>query len=385
MKRNPIAYLIAMMSLCFVPFLYAQEKGSGVIYGEAKIEEGGISNAKQMALRDAFRNLVKEKVESILGSRALEKKEASILEEKIYSKAESFIVRYQVVSETQEEGKLKVGIEAMVSEPVLIRALQREGLLATTKPLIAIAIKEEFVSGTSKVEGWKSVVEAELRHYLESAGYPLVGLISGATVMGFFSSDSALRLEAYRSFSAGSKANFLLVGNAKAQSLGKQKDSETFLANAELNLELVKLGEEPSSIENFSIRQQGQGIDHRSSLENSLFQATKQILPEIIYALENAQQETKPGQKDLNKVVVVGLKSYQQYLEVLDSFKNLSGVNFLELWGFSPGEVRFLVGYSGNSSSLADSLSKLEFPEFVLKTKEVEEKTIIMEAMYKTN
>jgi hypothetical protein len=354
-----------------------------VIEGRAPVREDSVSRARAKALEDAFRKKLKQEVARMLPASVLEGDSAE-LETEIYSKKREFISRYIIANEYRDDDEYVVEAEVFVSGEAIRNALISKGFIKKKElgPIFLMVTQDREGKPSTWWEskpgekGVPSVPEAVLAKTLKEHGYTLVEPIPAQPrpdIKKLISNPKSL--ETLGELTELFGASIYIQGNAKAVPVERKADTDTLVSEARLEVSLIDPRDQ-RLIARFSAQSHAEADTAANAGVVAVEQAARSTAPEILARLERFRPQAPALDKGKIKVSMSNLYSYKIYKHLEESIPGIPGVQDMELWGFSPGKVMFLVQYSGESLAFANSLAREEFGEFKLNILELDENRI---------
>jgi hypothetical protein len=343
------------------------------VRGRAPVEDDKVAAARANALEDAFQNKVKEEVAQILPPSVLEM-ESQSLEEKIYTRSREFISRYSIVKEYRDQEEYVIEARISLSDETLRKALLSQGFLEKKHvgPIFLVVLENcqgkysTWWASPAGTAGQPSVAEAYLAKRLKDQGYTLIEPIpsqarpdQGKLIAHPCETDTL------RQIAEISGAGICICACAKSVPVERKADTRAIVSEARIDLSLINL-ESQESLARFSAQARAEADTVQNADSLALEEVARSILPELLGRLEEYRPETRTADQDQLEVTISSLYSYKLYKTMHQTLARVPGVGSLELWGFSPGKVRFLVQYQGEPLAFANSLARKDFGEFQL-------------------
>lgn len=154
MKRQQLIQAIVFILVLFSMTLlaYAQEPVWVMAKGAASTAKVPRGEARTLAIQDAQRNAVEQAIGTMLSSETLVEN-FILIKDKILTRVEGYVKKYELTEEKIEEGEYRVTIRAQVEQTSLaddIRALAHI-LPRMNYPTIVIAMKQQTLSKNAEV------------------------------------------------------------------------------------------------------------------------------------------------------------------------------------------------------------------------------------------
>ncbi|GEM_PF-6751904 len=372
--RTILLKAILVLGILFAFSVRAQEEiNPELVNGRAPIKDGKVATARAEALEDAFQNKVKEKVAQILTPSVLEL-EAPVLDEKIYARSREFISRYIILKEFRDRDEYVISAQIFLSDQALRKALLSEGFLEKRDvgPVFLMVLENHqgkystWWASPAGTAGQPSVGEAYLAKRLKDQGYTLVEPIpSQARPDQSKLIAQTCSIETLRQIAELSGASICICARAKSVPVERKADTGAIVSEARLDLSLINL-QSLESLARFSAQARAEANNVQNADGLALEEAARSVLPELLGKLDEYHPETRTADQDRLEVIIANLYSYKLYKTLHQALAHLPGVGSLELWGFSPGKVKFLVQYQGEPLAFSNSLARKDFGEFQL-------------------
>ena len=167
-----IVMMLLLLSVVAGQAVADQSGGAVEVEGLATIVGGRKDQAREAALKNAFRRAVEQVVGVAIDSKTVVK-DSELLNDKIYAKSHGFIKTYRILDERPEGDTYRITVLASVSRYKLEQGLDDAGLLIKNlgKPRVAIVVMERNGEGSAVPGG---VVESYLVASYAKRGYALV-------------------------------------------------------------------------------------------------------------------------------------------------------------------------------------------------------------------
>lgn len=222
--RGFFVFLFVICNL-FV-FLHAQEPAvkEVIVTGVGSILQNDIAHARDDAIEDALRRAVEDVMDLLLSSETLVEN-FQLVEDRIFTKTQGYIQRYEVVREGKRDGQLyEVQVKALVKLSELQNDLEAITTLLRRKkmPRIMVMIEEKNMGESSSpyhlVEAQLNTAESTLMEKFMAKGFRLVDPQIVARNLNLQKATAILGGDVQLASAFGKKvgAEVILVGKAMA-------------------------------------------------------------------------------------------------------------------------------------------------------------------------
>ncbi len=341
---------------------------------ERVVEVEGISAvSKADAIRQAQRAAVEQGVGVYIHSES-ETQNYVLQKEKILARAQGYVTRFTVLSESQSEGNYIAKIKATVSldkikdDLIAMKIL----LISMDRPKLMILVEEDYLD-MSKPD--MRIAETELNAMLQAKGFELVDKSQLEQAKNQDKARQALagNLQAASSLGMAFGAQYVVLGKAVAQDIGEAIPG-TGMRSLQSSLQL-KVVQSQSGLLLGSVVKNGVAA-HVSPLTGATLALKEVVKNAVNDYLVNAVTES--FQDYLNngaplKLYVNNVKAFNQYKEVVAGIEGMQSVASAkkEGWNKTSGLLVLDLRYKGTSEELAGVLdghklggSKLEVTDF---------------------
>ncbi len=390
------------LALC-VQGAWAAEPQAVEATGEAAIVEKNRPLAKDRAIEDALRNAVSQACGTLVSSET-EVKNSQLVSDKILAQAKGYVTQYDVVSEKEERGVVKVAIRAKVSSEHLEKDLAAIGVTLRRKgmPRLAVLIAEQRIDQVKPAAWWgqqgagkgaaagalrldQRLVENALIEQWTQSGFTFIDLesLSGKVQSaGIVSAD--LSADQVRQLGNLTDADVVIVGTAisthkaaVADLVGDKSVQQVACAatvNARVfnadNGEILTAGD--ASKDTFN-------LDALSCGRDALLAAAKELAP-ALQAKLLAKWNAQLGSASRVKMTVTGLDS----LSTLNELKALlsgrvRGVQGVDQKSYKAGRAELDVRLAGAADAFATELDGKPVKKLKLKVNGVTANTVDVE------
>ncbi len=225
-----LCFALVCVPLVFSVAVFASEQSPVTVdvEGYAVIDAGKKDVARENALQDSFRRAIEQVVGVMVEAKTVVS-DATLLQDKIYSKSAGFIKTYKINSEVFESTACRINIKATVSKVRLVKGLNDIGLLMKKmgKPRVAVIMTEQNIGndapsgslGDGSVNA--GIADSVIYEVLAKKGYNLVDretLVALAKREGVLSANGTISSnEAAIQVAAGGGAEVVIIGQAVAK------------------------------------------------------------------------------------------------------------------------------------------------------------------------
>lgn len=327
--------------------------------GEKVVEAEGLSAiSKNDAIRKAQRAAVEKAVGVFIRSE-VETKNYVLQKDKILSRTQGYITRFDILSATVKEGVHEVTIRATVSLDKIKDDLLAMKILLDSleRPTLMILVEEDYLK--MKKPGMR-IAETELASLMQAKGFDL---IDGAQLEKARAMDSARQALAGDAAAAASLgltfgAQYVIVGKVVVEDIGEAV-AGTGLHSLQSTLQL-KVVQSQSGLLLGSVVKNGVAA-HVSSVNGaslSIRQAAGKAADEyLVDKITDSFQEFLNNGLPL-KLHVAGVTSFRQYKRVASAVDSIPQVasSKKEGWNKAGGLLILDLRYKGTSEELAEQL-----------------------------
>jgi len=377
-KENRVPFIYRYLTLIYVLLLVTLPVGicqasEGIVTVKADgydtIKNGNMSDARGGAIQSAFSRALEDVVATMISDEKI-KQNYSLLDEKVYSRAQTFIQNYSVVKEKTTGNMYQLSIRADIAAKRLKSMLAEEGLyhLESKMPeVLLITAKQDGSTGELLLslpeeennEG-EYTFEALFLKYLEEAGFRVIKLSDKVDFdSNIYSADDLLSDEVMKEVGADYNADLvsfvrLLDNSSIYGGEGSLPGSASVLITAKV-VE-VKTGE-------LVFSDMSKGIDFGSDGETALRRAVKSAATPLLGKMSDAMASKKVGIEEslsLVHMTVSGLKSYDDLIKFQKAMEEKVGsIDSIEPRGFSSGKAALDVTIKGTTKNLSDALTMI--------------------------
>lgn len=211
-----VVVLLLLLTLAAGQAFADQPAGSVEVEGVATIVGGRKDQAREEALKNAFRRAVEQAVGVAIESKTVVK-DSELLNDKIYAKSHGFIKTYRILGERPEGDMYRITVLASVSRYKLEQGLDDAGLLIKNlgKPRVAIVVMERNGEGHAAPGG---VVESYLAGSYGKRGYALVDRQAMLAIEREAAKGQGDHTDAVVRAAAAGGAEVVIIGQATASS-----------------------------------------------------------------------------------------------------------------------------------------------------------------------
>lgn len=349
----------------------------------AEIINGDFAQARTQVLENAFKQALTQALTEALGEKLFQEK-AQVIEKTFFQQPSRFVARYKIISQNVGDKEYLMQVEVELSQEQIQMTLKQVGLISAPDKVLMLAVLQE--KDTAWESAWlvnsnkESLAEKILATKIQSWGYQLAQpkpiLDPEKLEKELLDPNWLTRLKTKTS------AELLIAGRLRVRTELKAKAEEItqelrniddtdeagkdrYSAKASLELTVIDLNQVGRKL-NLQAEQTAQGPGKEQAINQAVELVVYMVLPELNQALERLSKKQEGSGAGQELLEVTGLLSYYQYQQLWSSLKKADLFQKIELWGFAPGTVRFLISYNGNRETLKKAIANLRFPEFRL-------------------
>nr|MBF0221988.1 hypothetical protein [Desulfobulbaceae bacterium] len=317
------------------------------------------SGSSDVSLEDAIRQAQRLAVEEAVGVFIQSKTEMEnyiLQKDKIISRTQGYVTRYDVLTQTEKNGVFEVQIQATVSlDKIKDDLLAMKILLESMqRPKLMILIAEEYKSMDDLN---MQIAGTELSRLLAEKGFELVDKAQTEAVMDKEQKRLALAGNPQAASSLGLQygAQYVVIGKAVAQDAGETVPG-TGLRSIQTSLQLQVIQTQTAVVLGSVIKT---GVSaHLSPLTGStlaFMQASQKAIDEyLVDTITNSFQDFLNNGAPI-KLHLTGIDSFSAYKSVAPAIENLPQISSSkkEGWNKEGGLLVFDLRFKGTSEELA--------------------------------
>lgn len=348
---------------------------AGAVEGRAELEGRTLAQARAQAIQQAFRVQVMAAVASRLPDQVRTEQEQK-LEAAIYSQAEDFILRYQILNEQVQPPEYVVTMDLTVDQLRLEAALLQGGFVPPVRAGKVFLLILEQRPGSPAQSWWSagpsaaspSTGEQVFRRRLTEEGYQVIEPSPGQPRIApeRVTNPGNERDQVLRQLQTDYEADLLLVGKAR---LVNRPDSKR--AEAELTLAAVDLTNRETVfrlVRTAAVAEPGEAGAESAALAA----AAEGMIPEVLEHLRRKGLSPGEGGLQVVSLTVLNVFNYGVYQAVSERLERpVPGIRKAELRYLSPARAVFAVHGMIEPAKLSRWLTAEYYPGFRLQEVEV--------------
>lgn len=343
---------------------WADPTGGAIeVEGYASIVAGRKDQAREAALRDAFRRAVEQVVGVAVESKTVVK-DAELLNDRIFSRSQGFIKTYRILGERVEGDAYRMTVFASVSRQKLEQGLDDAGLLIRKlgKPRVAVVILEKNPEGVPTPGG---IVETYLLDTLKKRGYALVDrqvmlAVEHAAASGAYDQTDAV----VRAAAAGG-ADVVIMGRAEATAAPALNGTNLRPVQVSITGRAVEV-DTAELLATVSASQRALHVNQSAAAAEAFHKAAVELTETLHQQMMKAWSKRLTGLRTLR--VTVSNLPYTEIKHVQNALKEQLGrVEEVHDRGYRDQQLRLDLEVSGPFKELAGELVNLELGQSSLR------------------
>ncbi len=362
--------LFVALFLCFVLPLFAQDTRQITAEGVASVGNDPAA-ARDKAIEDALRRAVEQAVGTMVESETAVEN-YKLLSDRIYSRSSGYVKNYNVVSEKQEGGLIRVTISADVSSGDLNNDLAGIGLLQRRMkyPRVMVSIIEDNLLTTA--DYWNtytvstSQAESTVNIKMKDKGFNMVDpnfmrkSLNAAEAKDAWEGDYATAGK----FGQRLGAEIVIVGQATStRAANNIMGSDLLSVSSTINATAVKAGT-GEMIAQASGKGTAAHINEVAALQESLKKASDQVADQLITGIIETWQKESSGTRAV--ALQVNDISPAELERLKTAIEKLRGVAEVQVRNYSSGSADITIQAKTDGQELSSLISKTSFPGFKL-------------------
>ncbi len=362
--------LFLALFLTLVLPLYAQDTKQITAEGVASIGSDPAA-ARDKAIEDALRRAVEQAVGSLVESETAVEN-YKLLSDKIYSRSSGYVKNYNIVSERQEGGLLRITITADVSSGDLNSDLAGIGLLQRRMkyPRVMVSIIEDNILTTADYWNTYSVstsqAEAVVNMRMKEKGFNMVDPNFMRKSLNAREAKEAWEGDYATAGNFGKRlgAEVVIIGQAAStRAANNIMGSDLISVSSTSNASAVKAGT-GEMLAQASGKGTAAHINEVAALQESLKKASDQVADQLISGILETWQRESSGPRavalEVNDISPAELERLKAGIE------KLRGVAEVQVRNFSGGSADITIQAKTDGQELSSLISKTSFPGFKL-------------------
>lgn len=377
-------FVVSCVALfCFLPVFSGTGSASDQtpvtvdVEGYASIEGGKKAAAREGALNDAFRRAIEQVIGVMVEAKTVVR-DATLLQDKIYSKSSGFIKSYKINSETFESDACRVNINATVSRVRLEKGLNDIGLLIKKmgKPRVAVIMTEQNIGNDAPSGSLNDgsvnagIADSVIHDVFAKKGYNLVDretLVALAKREGTLSAAGAISSnEAAIQVAAGGGAEVAIIGQAIAKAGAAALSGSNMRASqANVTARVVDV-DTGQLIASYSATSRSVNVNPTAGGAEAIASASRKLVDNLNRQIIAAWKLKVTG----TRIIKLSIKDIEfgDIAKVRDLFRErLKHVEETIERGYRDGVLNLDVEASGTARELAEELTSANLDGFVFK------------------
>ncbi len=341
--------------------------------GEAAILDDDKAAARDKAIDDALRKAVETAVGTMISSETITEN-YQLISDRIYSKAEGYVRKYQITGEREEDGVIIVEVKAEVAVGAVSQDLDGLKTLLKRKnqPKVLLLIAEQNVGMDGPSYWWgKSgrismelkTVENSLMQVMGEKGFKFVDteVLSGKKTVHM--PVSKLSDKQAKRIADLTDAQIVVVGQAVAKELGKtMPDSNTRMISARAVIKARVINTDNGRVIcSADADAQGIQLDAKFAGDLALQKAGKKLGEVLIEKISKVWTEEVAGTNEI-RMTISGVRSYKHLKDFMSVLRNrVRSVKDVRKREFSRGQAVLEVDLAGDADAMATELEAKDF------------------------
>ncbi len=352
-----------------------------IVTGVGSILQGDIAHARDDAIEDALRRAVEDVMGLLLSSETLVEN-FQLVEDRIFTKTQGYIQRYEIIKEGKREGQLyEVQDKVLVKLSELQNDLEAIGTLLRRKkmPRLMVMIEEKNIgespSAYHLIEAQLNTAESALMEKLMAKGFRFVDPQIIARNLNLQKANAILGGDVQLASALGKKvgAELILVGKAMATATEVEAFG-TKIRSQQATVTVRAIRSETGEIL-CTATEQGKfsHIDDIAGGIKAIQQACDRISETLVkQILDRWQADVTAG--NILILQVLNVKDYSQLNRFKASLKSyVRGILSVIQRDFSENIATLEIEMKGDAEDLAQKLSSISMEDFPFQVTEVNE------------
>ncbi|HSE39504.1 MAG TPA: flagellar assembly protein T N-terminal domain-containing protein [Acidobacteriota bacterium] len=361
---------ILVLLLCFALPVFAQDTKQITAEGVASIGSDPAA-ARDKAIDDALRRAVEQAVGSMVESETAVEN-YKLLSDRIYSRSSGYVKNYNVISERQEGGLLRVTISADVSSGDLNNDLAGIGLLQRRMkyPRVMVSIIEDNILTTSDYWNTYSVstsqAESTVNMKMKEKGFNIVDPNFMRKQMNAREAKEAWEGDYATAGNFGKRlgAEIVIIGQATStRAANTIMGSDLISVSSAINATAVKAGT-GEVIAQATGKGTAAHINEVAAMQESLKKASDQVSEQLITGILDQWQRESSGTRAI--AMVVNDISPAELDRLKAGVEKLRGVAEVQVRNFSQGSADITIQAKTDGQELSALIGKTSFNGFKL-------------------
>lgn len=294
--------------------------------GVGSIINADRARARDEALQDAFRRAVEQAVETFVESETY-MENLKVIRDKIYSKAEGYVVCHNVLKESVEQDLYHVTIEALVLPDTLkVDLVNLQVMIKEVigNPRVMVIIDERNLGEKQHF----SIVESKLRTLFSEKGFYLVDQEQIDKIRESERAKNALTGDKNAALALASDLNsdIIVLGRASTTLLGSDirgSFMDSAMARADIRVVITQTAQ---NVGNFSKEAKGLSTTEKEAGNEALASLTAELGDELIHKVIDAFNIAVANGVRSVQVVVRGISDFPESVRLAQEIGNLRGV-----------------------------------------------------------
>lgn len=344
MRAKQFSLLCQTLLAVFVVFTLFIGFSSSVAAKEIMVE--GYGESREEAINDGLRNAIEQAVGVLVDSETVVKN-LQLVKDEIYTQSRGFVNGFEVLSETEDNGGVRVRLKAVVDtapNSQLLSKLQQLNLIqyGLEDPRIAVLIPdgagETAVIGKLIDGGFSRVVDPRL----------LAEVRRQDVIRALWMGDMATA----KWFGTKYNVDYILVGEVTSEYVGSMGGG-IHSGRSRIDARLLKVtsGE---IVATHGSTAGGADITPKLATKKAVTQAGEQMGDYMVERLFDYGSNTEKGVQ----LILTNVHSFGKVAAIERQLKKIRGVNQVYIRDYSKGIATIDIDYQGNSKTLVKSLSE---------------------------
>jgi hypothetical protein len=388
-KRGRIALLLAaaLAMAILPPAASAAENLSEIaIIGSSNIYGDRVSRARELAIEDglaaALERIAAEElpIESLIQN-------FKTLDEILFSRKDSFVQDFKVMTETRGEGTYRVLVQATVSRKLVRQALSDAGIMVGEKPMprVVLFLTEQNIGDPApetcpaeNAAGQMPTAAAAMAKNLRARGFTVLDPEALGRSLQDRSLDCRPDFDNNQAARIAKKlqADIVIVGASVATYAANTMGAQIRSFSGKVSVRAIRTdtAETVAATENTAVVTGAEAeAGSRAALTEAGGEAAAALAPEML-ATWKVEKSTEPI--TLN---VMGTQNLGHFVMFRRALAGIEGVSELQTREMRADQAKLVVEYDGNARDLAETLLRISFEAFGINITEEGAQTLQVE------
>ena len=337
--------------------------------------------ARDNAIEDALRKAVEQAVGIFVSSETMVES-FQVLNDRIYTKMESYIENYRIISEVPMDNIYKIIIEATVTSGNLKKDLSDAGILMAIKqkPRVMLLMAEQNIGrehfrywwGHHASEADLSITETVFMEKLNEENFKVIDHGAKSGTIKVHKAYRVASLDDNVAVSLGNQfdAEVVIVGKALAKYIGNVAGSSMKSCQANISARGVRT-DNGSVIASGTAHGAAVHIDQVSAGSEALKKASSDLISQLMEQMVSVWGKETEG-TTLVQMTINGISGYRDFLKLKNVMKKqVRGVEDIHQRSMTAGVAKLDIEVKGDGQSLADGLAMKNFENFSINITDV--------------